>query len=196
MKRWSIIYWRNAINSWGKHQLPLFASELPMRRASTLNRAERAERGQSLVELSLSFGILLMLLSGMLDLGRIWYIYVALEDAAGEAALYLSIDPYCEDATSTPAKPTDSCADPNNATWRAANAIGGDVIDWELVEDTSGFEIILEQDAYGNVFRDVGLEVSVELSYPITLLTPIVPRWIGINPITMTARATQTIISE
>jgi Flp pilus assembly protein TadG len=51
------------------------------------------EKGQSLVELALSLTFLLLLLGGAVDLGRIFFTYIALRDAAQEGALYASIDP-------------------------------------------------------------------------------------------------------
>jgi Flp pilus assembly protein TadG len=74
-------------------------------------KARKSERGQSLVEMALTLPILLLILSGLIDLGRVYFTYVALEDVVGEAALYLSINPDCIKAD--PALP--KCADPNNA---------------------------------------------------------------------------------
>ena len=51
------------------------------------------EKGQSLVELALSFTILLMLLAGAIDFGRAFFTWVALRDAAQEGASFASIDP-------------------------------------------------------------------------------------------------------
>jgi hypothetical protein len=53
----------------------------------------QSEKGQSLVELALSFTILLMLLAGAIDFGRAFFTWVALRDAAQEGAAYGSIDP-------------------------------------------------------------------------------------------------------
>ncbi|NIN68293.1 MAG: pilus assembly protein, partial [Anaerolineae bacterium] len=53
----------------------------------------RHERGQSLVEFSISMMVVLMLLSGVLDIGRAFYGYLALRDAAQEGASYGSIAP-------------------------------------------------------------------------------------------------------
>jgi len=66
--------------------------------------------------------ILLMILMGILDLGRLYFVYQALQDAAGEGALYLAIHPEnsCYYTTYS-----GNCADPNNAQYRAAYA--GDV---------------------------------------------------------------------
>ena len=56
-------------------------------------RVSQFEQGQSLVEFAVGLVVILVILCGLLDLGRAYFIYVALEDGAGEAALYLSINP-------------------------------------------------------------------------------------------------------
>ena len=56
-----------------------------------INQA-RKEQGQSLVELALSLTLLLLLLGGAIDLGRMFFTYIALRDAAQEGAIYGS---YC-----------------------------------------------------------------------------------------------------
>lgn len=47
-----------------------------------------AEEGQSLVEMALMFPILLLVLTGILDLGRAYYSYLQLTNAAREGARY------------------------------------------------------------------------------------------------------------
>ena len=131
--------------------------------------------------MTLGFVLLLIVLSGLLDLGRAYFIYIALEDGAGEAALYLSIDPKCR----TRLDDLVVCADPNNAEYRARNA-GKENIDWSTAEIT-----ITRPDHYG-----VGDPVSVTIKYQLQLLTPFLPRFAGINPIYMTVSASQTIIRE
>lgn len=51
------------------------------------------EDGQSLVEFTFSLIILLVLLAGLVDLGRALFTYMALRDAAQEGALYGSFSP-------------------------------------------------------------------------------------------------------
>lgn len=51
------------------------------------------ERGQSLAELALTLVIVLTLLAGLVDLGRMFFIYMALRDAAQEGAVFGSLDP-------------------------------------------------------------------------------------------------------
>ena len=50
----------------------------------------RKEKGQSLVELALVFTLLLLLLTGIIDLGSMFYTYTALQDTAQEGAIYAS----------------------------------------------------------------------------------------------------------
>jgi hypothetical protein len=53
----------------------------------------RSERGQSLVELALTFSLIMLLLAGTIDLGRAFFTYNALRDAAQEGASYGSLEP-------------------------------------------------------------------------------------------------------
>lgn len=48
----------------------------------------RHQRGQSLTEFALVLPVLLIILGGVLDLGRLYYAYVAVTDVAGEGASY------------------------------------------------------------------------------------------------------------
>jgi Flp pilus assembly protein TadG len=50
-------------------------------------------RGQALVELTLVLPLLLLMLMGVVDVGRIVFTYLALEDAVQEGALYASYEP-------------------------------------------------------------------------------------------------------
>jgi len=54
---------------------------------------KRSERGQSLIELAISFTFLMILLAGAVDLGRGFFTWLAMRDAAQEGASYGSINP-------------------------------------------------------------------------------------------------------
>ncbi len=58
------------------------------------------EAGQSLVELAISLLVLLLLLSGVVDLGRAFFAFMALRDAAQEGALFGSLYPCADEACS------------------------------------------------------------------------------------------------
>jgi Flp pilus assembly protein TadG len=57
------------------------------------NSTHSKEKGQSLVELAFSLTFLLILLGGIVDLGRAFFTYMAMRDAVQEGALYGSINP-------------------------------------------------------------------------------------------------------
>jgi Flp pilus assembly protein TadG len=63
---------------------------------------EEASRGQSLVELALMFPLLLFILVGVLDLGRAYYAYVTITNAAREGASYGAGNPAVYDDNGQP----------------------------------------------------------------------------------------------
>ena len=124
------------------------------------------ENGQSLVEFALTLPVLIIILSGMLDIGRIYFTFIALEEAAAEAALYLAINPMCPTSADPSVDPGNPCADPNNAFFRARNA-GNQEVDWSLAT-VEWFRPV----PYG-----IGDLVRVTVIYPYEFITP------GINSI-------------
>jgi Flp pilus assembly protein TadG len=52
-----------------------------------------SEKGQALMELAVSITVLLIMVAGVVDLGRMLFHYIAMRDAAQEAAAYGSINP-------------------------------------------------------------------------------------------------------
>jgi len=60
-------------------------------RRRSIRRAR--DRGQSLVEFAIVLPILLLLLSGVIDVGRILFTYIALTDAAQEGAIFAAHEP-------------------------------------------------------------------------------------------------------
>jgi Flp pilus assembly protein TadG len=59
----------------------------------SLTRSRSAQKGQSLVELALSMTVMLILLGGIVDLGRAFFTFMALRDAVQEGAMYGSLHP-------------------------------------------------------------------------------------------------------
>jgi hypothetical protein len=143
----------------------------------TPKKQKRREEGQSLVEISISFVFFFFFLLGLLDLGRVYFIMVALEDSAGEAASFMSINPQCRTAT--------DCPDPNNGQWRARNAVG-DMLNW------TNAQIIV---TYPTTGRSTGNHVRVNIQYPFTPLTPIISAISG-GQLTLVGDATQIILVE
>jgi hypothetical protein len=145
-----------------------------------IQKKAQGKRGQSLVEVSIGSVILLMILMGLLDLGRLYFLYVALEDSAGEAAVYLAFNPKCPTASAG-----STCQGTNNAEWRAINASGGN-IDWADVDYT--YEVPDGPNAGG--------EVIVTLRYEFELLTPLIADIARQAHLSLTATASQQIVFE
>jgi hypothetical protein len=61
----------------------------------------RPDRGQSLTELAIAMPVLLIILAGVLDLGRLYYVHVAVTDAAAEGAIYAAYNPPESEADET-----------------------------------------------------------------------------------------------
>ena len=83
----------------------------------------RAERGQSMVEMALMMTILMVVLSAVLDLGRGFFSFIAIQNAAAEGALYAAINPRCRSADVT------GCIDPNNVVFRTRNESPDGLVD-------------------------------------------------------------------
>lgn len=149
------------------------------------SRSHSREKGQSLVEFSLTLGIALLILAGLIDFARAYHVYVALEDAAGEAALFLALAPECTASpVSDPTIPAE-CADPNNADYRARNATRSSEIDWSIATVTPT-----------TFFSGVGDTVTIEVSFRFELITPIITRIVGDDGIQLTASASHLILTE
>ena len=149
----------------------------------------RGERGQSLVEMALGFTVLIVLVSGLLDLGRAYFTFVALEDGAGEAALYLAINPTCR----TDADGTGECANPNNADYRARHS-GGALVDWT---DTTRARIFIDPVGGATYPYELGDTIEVRIEYDFELLMPFIIEIAGgSSTLTLTAHATQNIIGS
>ena len=67
------------------------------------------------MEFSICMPLLIVLASGVMDLGRVFVLHEGLQNAAREAAAYAADHPGQQEAG------TGVCANPNNADWRGAN---------------------------------------------------------------------------
>lgn len=136
----------------------------------TGSKKHRRERGQSLVELAVSFTLLVLLLSIAVDLGRAYYSYVAVREAAEEGALHGSLSP--EDTAGIEARVRTSSTEPV------------DLGDETLVTVSS---TVIGPACAGN-------SVRVTVSYTFTLTMPLLAPILGTDQIPLTAESTSTIL--
>lgn len=130
----------------------------------------RRERGQSLVEMAMSLVILLLLVGGVVDLGRAFFTFMALRDSVQEGALYGSINP--------------------TLTQEIRNHVldSSDMIPDLISSDDISVEVI------GAPCTGNGIRVSAQYDdFPITM--PFIGTVIGGQTISISASVTDTILS-
>ncbi len=152
----------------------------------SINETKRTEKGQSLVELAIGFMVLLFVLGGTVDLGRMFFAYIAIRDAAQEGAVYASItdvksvDDIRGRVRTSSSNPVDMSALPDSDIQVGArdmlgnpivdinDACAGDQID-VTVEYSHQFIMPLTTTIVGNK----PLPLKAEIHY--TVLTPLCP---------------------
>jgi len=145
---------------------------------SRLGLKNNSQVGQSLVEFSLMAVLLIVLLAGVMDLGRAYFTYLALKDAAAEGAYYGQAHPTWIDGSLSGV----SDDDPDNILYRIKHsAPQGGLVDWTDAAIT--VEVVNPPVP--------GKTLTVTVSYPYTLITP----FIGGQTLTLKARAVSVIIS-
>ncbi len=129
----------------------------------------RSQQGQSLTEMAVGLSMMLILLAGVLDLGRAYYTYLSLRNAAAEGAAYGSI------------QPTDTAG----IQTRVRNESPLGMVEW------SGATITTT--TIGSACRGGGIKVTVQVNY--TLLTPFIGAIVGSQSLPLQAEVTNTILS-
>lgn len=144
------------------------------------------EKGQSLLEVTVAFVAVLMILAGILDLGRLYYTSIAMEDAAGEAVLYMSINPNC-------VQEGVGCEYPDNAISRAKEASHGKIANLEDATVTiKCFDVNNnEEDCKNGTPGDL---ISVSIDYNYVFLAPFIPEINGAPSIDLHSEAQSLIL--
>lgn len=150
-------------------------------------QVREAERGQSMVELSLMMVMLLIILSGVLDLGRGFFSYIAIQNAAGEGALYAAINPRCPHANSAT-----MCSNPNNVDYRAKyESPNGGLVSPDLM--TVAVEYADGTSQYSEANTTEGSPITVRVQYRFRIVGPFSPVFPN-GELVFTANAVQNIL--
>jgi hypothetical protein len=128
----------------------------------------RRENGQGLVEFAVGITFMLVLLAGILDLGRAYFSYIALQDAAQEGASYASIAP----------------SDIDGIRDRVRASSSGP-IDFVPLDDSQIEVLLLGGSCTGN-----GIRVTVKIDFRL-----VAPFFSG-NFLPLSAEATDTILQD
>jgi hypothetical protein len=150
----------------------------------------RRSRGQSVAEFAVVLPIMLLILAGAVDLGRVFYAYVAVENAAKEGALYGARHPLCGSASPT-------CPDPRNVRWIVENEAAN-------LKDRSGASQLTTKAACrtsaGSLVQPINDCVNgdvyvVEVTHSFRLVTPILGDVVG-SSLTLGASSEATVVED
>lgn len=147
---------------------------------------QRGSRGQAMTEFALTLVLLLLVFSGIVDLGRAFLTYLALYNAAGEGAYYASAFPARVDQSDQ--------ADPDNITFRTRNEVPGQLsqlVNW----NNATVAVSYPASTLNPPEPEVGRPVKVTVTTPFRLIGPL-PGLFGWNgQLTLRVDATQTVLT-
>lgn len=138
---------------------------------NALSATKQSESGQSLVEFAFSILLLLILLAGIVDIGRAFFSYMALHDAAQEGALYGSL--YPEDINGIKQRVRQTSAHPVD------------------LQDTANVQVP-DPIYHTDPCEGHGIEVSV--TYDFNISVPFLGVLVGSQQFPLTATVTDTIL--
>lgn len=145
-------------------------------------RRDRAEKGQGMAEFAISLVILLILLAGVVDLGRMFFAYIIIRDAAQEGAVYGSI------------APKDNLTVLQNQVEERVKAAFTDPVDASNVPiDLTKLNVQTEILGATCATPGSGVRVRVEYSVPVTM--PFLGTIIGSQDMPMAATVENAILS-
>lgn len=148
------------------------------------NPKNRSEAGQSLVELVIGISFILVLLAGIVDLGRAFISFQALREAAQEGAMYASIHP--TDAAGIAARARGTSQQPvplANTTIVTVNTYVIKATTGQRYSAASAPALLCQ----GNLFE-------VQIVYDHVITTPFVGAIVGGQEVELTASSRSTIL--
>ena len=147
----------------------------PMKNKTVVIRNSSSESGQSLVELAAALVVLMILLAGIVDLGRAIFTRFAMQDAAEEGIVY---------GTSFP---TDCNQIHQRVEYNLANPVfRGGMTTTVLIERNNGTFADCSTIPFAEVFAGKELRIVITKTFPISM--PFLGTFLGQNiPLTVTA---------
>lgn len=143
---------------------------------------KQLEQGQSLTEFAISLVVLLTLLAGVVDLGRMFFAYIIIRDAAQEGAVYGSIAPK-----------NDIAAFQNEVEQRVKAAFTDPADSTNVPIDVT--ELNVQTDILGATCATPGSGVRVRVDYSVPITMPFLGSIVGSQEMKMTATVENAILS-
>jgi Flp pilus assembly protein TadG len=136
----------------------------------------KEEGGQALVETALVILVLIILFMGLVDLGRAYFTYLALQNAAAEGAAYGMVHPTWQSSSDNP--------DPENIEYRARHESDDGLVNWSTISVT-----------VDSLFPTPGNPITVSVAFDYELVTPL-GQLLANDGITLRTVARQTIMRD
>lgn len=156
---------------------------------------KQKERGQSLVELAVSFMLVMLIFSGAVDFGRAYFALVALRDAAQEGVVYASVYPYDRIGTVRRVHETsDTPVDMSTTTVTINYGPDSEGFAADGTDACAGFTNVGDTDGDGHPEVESNF-VTVIVSHEFDFTMPFITAIIGSETITLQAEQTHTILS-
>lgn len=137
----------------------------------------QTERGQSFTELALMFVTLMLILSALIDFGRMLYSYMSLVDSAQEGVLYLSLAP--TDVSGTTSRVRDSTTFPADIADPAVTSVS----------------VIYHSGKISTADHCAGELVTVNVAYAYAFTMPFINMIFPTNSFNLLASATGPILT-
>lgn len=128
------------------------------------------QKGQSLIEMAFGSVVLIILLGGLMDVGRAFIILVSVENATGEGALYGSTNPECL----TDSADAGTTCSGRQSIYERIREEGRPVVN--LTDDNSEIHVYLDDTLIQSVADseiEGGKTLTVEVRYQYSPITPI-----------------------
>lgn len=145
-------------------------------------RSTEKQRGQAMAETAIVLVFLLLLLSVVVDAGRIMFTWLAMQNAAAEGAYY---------ATTFRHVGTTNGTDPDTIAYRAQNESPSVLLDWNKPGTTIAVTYLPTRST-----QLAGDFVTVTVTYPFEMVGPL-PGLLGFpENIPISASATQVVLAD
>ncbi len=150
-------------------------------RLKPFRKGEKEELGQALVESAIVFVVLLLILLALVDFGRAYFTFLALQNAAAEGATFGMFHPTWETHTSS----APDSNNPENIEYRVRHESDYGLVDWSTITVT-----------VDSLFPTPGNQITVTVAYDFELITPVSQAIARSKEITLQATAIQTILRD
>lgn len=135
-----------------------------------------------MVEFAIILPVLVLVIGGAVDLGRLFFAYVSAENAAKEGAIFGATNPRCD-------IPKAGCSDPNTVRWHVTNELT-DVPSFSHTArcERNGGLVAVTSCREGDRYR-------VTVTHQFALLTPILTPFFG-GSVQLTSEASSVVLND